>query len=424
MDYINGNSTNLQIELVSTGLEFPTSMAFLGDDDILVLEKHKGTVRRIINGSLTTEPLLDVNVSNKGERGILGIAVIKEENEKEIEHPYVFLYFTEAPTKDGDDVREGKEPLGNRLYRYDLVEDKLINPKLLLDIQPVAYPIHNGGKLKIGPDGNVYLVTGDMGERYRTSAQNTINEYRYGIPDGTSGVLKLTKDGVPAQGVLGDEDPLNKYYAYGIRNSFGLDFDPLTGNLWITENGPGFGDEINLVEPGFNSGWSRIQGNNEVSSNFGPELITQDSISTLVDFGGKGEYSAPEFIWFNPVGVTALVFLNSSSLGEQYENDMFVGDYTNGNIYHFDLDKNRTALILDGGGGALSDGVANTKDELGELIFARGFVAITDLQVGPDGYLYILALNNRDIDEEIRNPSSGGSIYRIRPQTSGTADNG
>ena len=60
--------------------------------------------------------------------------------------------------------------------------------------------------------------------------------------------------------IIGDEDPLNKYYAYGIRNSFGIDFDPVTGKLWDTENGPGYGDEINLVEPGFNSGWSKVQG--------------------------------------------------------------------------------------------------------------------------------------------------------------------
>ena len=77
---------------------------------------------------------------------------------------------------------------------------------------------------------------------------------------GRAGILRVTQDGRPVgHGILGPDDPLNKYYAYGIRNSFGIDFDPLTGNLWDTENGPDYGDEINLVRPGFNSGWKVVQ---------------------------------------------------------------------------------------------------------------------------------------------------------------------
>ena len=80
-------------------------------------------------------------------------------------------------------------------------------------------------------------------------------------PDGRSGILRITQDGkAVGDGILGLIDPLNIYYAYGIRNSFGIDFDPVTGNLWDTENGPEYGDEINLVKPGFNSGWMVVQG--------------------------------------------------------------------------------------------------------------------------------------------------------------------
>ena len=73
----------------------------------------------------------------------------------------------------------------------------------------------------------------------------------------------MTQDGQPVPNPpLGNETyPANLYYACGIRNSFGLDFDPVTGNLWDTENGPDFGDEINLVNQGFNSGWEQVQGN-------------------------------------------------------------------------------------------------------------------------------------------------------------------
>ena len=202
--------------------------------------------------------------------------------------------------------------------------------------------------------------------------------------------------------------PLNKYYAYGIRNSFGLDFDPLTGNLWDTENGPEFGDEINLVLPGFNSGWKDVQGLWYQSGGKPRGLILNDNITDntdeikgLVDFDKKGKYRSPEFTWFNTVGPTAIKFLNSDNMGNALKNDLFVGDIHNGNIYHFELDDSRTRLLLDG---PLSDRVANIYKELEPAIFAKGFGGITDLQVGPDGYLYVLSY-------------SKGSIYRIIPRS-------
>ena len=101
------------------------------------------------------------------------------------------------------------------------------------------------------------LVTLRAKKYTSTKAQN----YRDGPdPDGRSGILRMTQNGqlVNGTGILGDEHPLDMYYAYGIRNSFGMDFDPVTGKLWDTENGPNYGDEINLVEPGFNSGWQEV----------------------------------------------------------------------------------------------------------------------------------------------------------------------
>ena len=114
--------SELNIELVANGIASPTSMAFLGPDDILVLEKDKGTVQRIVNGKMLEEPLLDVDVNAEDERGLLGIAVSKNASAY---WTYVFLYFTEA---EGNE--DGGEPIANRLYRYELVVDKLVNPKL------------------------------------------------------------------------------------------------------------------------------------------------------------------------------------------------------------------------------------------------------------------------------------------------------
>src|ERR671920_1358156 len=111
----------LQVEEVVRGLDLPTTMAFLGPDDILVLEKDKGTVQRIVNGKILPEPLLDVNVATSVERCMCGIAAVsKSSSNVGSTTTYVFLYFTEAEITDSEDVTQGKDPLGNRLYRYEL----------------------------------------------------------------------------------------------------------------------------------------------------------------------------------------------------------------------------------------------------------------------------------------------------------------
>jgi glucose/arabinose dehydrogenase len=119
----------------------------------------------------------------------------------------------------------------------------------------------------------------------------------------------------------------------------------------------------------------------------------------LVTFEGKGKYQSPQFTWNRTVGPTALTFLTTDKLGKKYENDMFVADVENGRIYHFKLNHNRTALLLDG---PLTDKVADNDKELKNIIFAGEFGMITDLDVGPDGYLYLVVFNE-------------GKIYRISP---------
>ena len=391
------NDVNLKAEVVFEGLTSPTSIAFLGPNDILVLEKDKGTVQRIVNGKILAEPLLEVNVAKESNRGMLGIAVSKVEEIGSID---IFLYFTEAATKEGDDIDdnedEAKDPKGNRIYRYELVNNKLVNPKLLLDLPALPGPSHNGGALMIGPDNNIYTIIGDVGG-HRNQAQN---QESGGEPDATSGMLRITQDGMPVvNSPLGDREPLNLYYSYGLRNSFGFDFDPITGKLWNTENGEDFGDEINLVEPGFNSGWNKIQGIWTLDEEEGmTDVAPLHPENGLVDFGGKGKYSPPEFTWHESLGPTAIKFLNSDRLGIQYENDIFVGDISKGNLYHFDLNEDRTQLVLEG---PLADKVADADDENEWIIFGQGFGAITDIEVGPDGYLYIVGIQ--------------GTIYRIVP---------
>jgi len=327
---------------------------------------------------------------------------------------YVFLYYTQSGGgKSGDDHPKGGglpvQPLGNRLYRYefDNHSNKLINPKLLLDLPATTYKVnetdHNGGRIVIGPDNNVYVGIGDVGAHLgkAENVQKGIGLNRGKGLDGTGGILRVTQDGQPVEPPLfGNATyPANVYYAYGIRNVFGIDFDPITKKLWNTENGPDYGDEINLVNPGFNSGWRQVQGIwlRQTGDTQGP--VAPIHPNNLVDFGGRGIYHQPKFTWEHTIGPTALKFLNSSKLGKQYENDVFVADVIFGNIYHFKLNKQRDGLLLSG---PLSDKIANNADETFIPWFASGFGAITDLQIGPDGYLYVLS-------------HTGGAIYRIVP---------
>jgi glucose/arabinose dehydrogenase len=411
----------LESEVVFSGLEFPTAMAFLGPEDILVLEQGKGTVQRILHGEIMDEPVLDVNVVNerdkygwKEERGLLGIAVADDAGDSST-FRYVFLYYTEAEGEDGGD------PIGNRLYRYELINNKLVNPRLLLDL-PVDKnnPAHNGGAVAIGPDENIYIIVGNLvgpglSDDVEESLDQNIQDGK--DPDGRGGILRVTQDGevVDNEGILGDNHPLDKYYAYGIRNSFGIAFDPITGNLWDTENGPTYGDEINLIDPGFNSGWAKILGvwsveeaTNEEGTrdvNKGQKIASQGTesrlrfLSNLENFGGHGNYSDPELTWERSIGPTSITFLDSDRLGKDLENDLFVAN-VEGQIYHFELSANRTQLQL---GGPLSDKIAQNPDEMQSTTFGSQFGIITDMEVGPDGFLYVLT-GVRDVE---------GKIYRL-----------
>jgi glucose/arabinose dehydrogenase len=403
--------SSLTVEMVFDELDFPTSMAFIEENDVLVAEKNTGKVIRIVNGEIIDEPVIDLAVATQIERGLLGIDVSKDPYSGKI---YAFLYYTESGNgEDASDIENGVDPLGNRLYKYELVEGKLINPLLLLDLP--SDPIkegrtdHNGGKVVVGPDRNVYLIVGEVGG-HRTQAQNIPDGPD---PNGLGGILRITQDGKIVESdtpVFGETSPLNIYYAMGIRNSFGMDFDPVTGNLWDTENGASYGDEINLVTAGFNSGWSQIQGyadDNDASENNDDSLNGEELYPENLVYFGNSHYSDPEFVWVNPIGITDITFLDSDKLGNKYVNDIFVGDINNGYLYRFVLNDLRNGILLDnrfnGNIQALSDKEVDEPGESQPLVFGQGFGGITDIEVGRDGYLYVLTFS--------------GSLYKILPST-------
>jgi aldose sugar dehydrogenase len=381
---------NLQVETIVEGLSWPTSMAFIDNNNILVLEKEKGTVRLVSNGILQETPVLEVDVNSRSERGLLGIAIINNDT--------VFLYYTES-SQDGDQLR-------NRVYKYQWNDEErlLVNPTLILDLPAFPGPNHDGGKLTIGPDNYLYGVIGDL--NHMGKLQNIVNGPD---PDDTGVIFRVNpEDGssAPDNPFINNNDELsslNKYYAYGIRNSFGIAFDPVTNILWDTENGPSEYDEVNVVKPGFNSGWRQVMGPISTSG------ITEDE---LVNFPNS-KYADPVFSWLPSIGITDIEFLNSAKLGDKYVNNIFVGDIgdlTNGYLYYFEVNEVRTGIKFDSNSSSssqtgLTDLVADNEQEMSAIALGTDFGGITDIETGPDGFLYILTLD-RESDGE-------GKIYRI-----------
>jgi glucose/arabinose dehydrogenase len=370
---------NLKAELVVEGLSSPTSMAFLDMNNILVLEKNSGEVRLVYNSVLQEKPVIKLDVDATTLtccRGLLGIATIGQKE--------VFLYFSEAA--------HDYQPVVNRLYKYQWDGQSLVNPELILELPATPGPNHPGGKIAIGLDHYLYTVIGDLNN------EGQLQNFKDGIqPNDSSVILKIN----PNNGSAAKDNPfesqnnqnMSKYYAYGIRNSFGLAIDPITGTLWEAENGDEDYDEINLVKPGFNSGWKKLMGPMSES-----ELKQKD----LVNFPGS-HYSDPVFSWNPSLGITDIEFLSSPKLGPIYTNNIFVGDITNGNLYFFELNQNRTGLVFDNP--ELNDLVADDEEQLAEITLATGFGGITDIVTGPDGLLYVLTF-----DQEL---DGDGKIYRI-----------
>ena len=359
---------NLKVKSYVSGLASPTSMLFLDENNIVVLEKD-GNVRLISSGTLQSRPLLSLDVENKNERGLLGIERIGEN---------IFLY---ATVKDGNVI--------NRIYKYSIGPGaELTNEEVFMDLPGTPATNHQGGKLAVSKDGYLYSVTGELQRNGKD--QNISNGPP---PDFSGAILKINpNDASPAPNnpFHGDspDDPINWYQGYGIRNSFGLGVDPVSGALWDTENGEDSNDEINLVSSGFNSGWKLVTGPISDSG------VTEND---LVNFANSN-YKDPILSFKDSFGITDIEFLNSDKLGAEYYNNAFVGDIRHGNLYTFELNEARTNFNLDAPG--LDDHVVDNNKELNSILFGKGFGGITDIKTGTDGLLYVLSFED-------------GTIYQI-----------
>ena len=363
--------TNFQVEEFSTGLSWPTTMTII-DKDILVSQKNDGQVRHVLqDGTLLPNAVIDVEVSNYVERGLLGITS---------KNSSVYLYYTESN-------QDGGDPIANNIYKYKWDGTTLQDPVLVKSLP--SYPeatIHQGGVLVVGKDGTVYAVIGDQDNQDLERGANILQN-QFAPPDDTGVILPV--------------DPTGVYHAIGIRNSFGLAIDPVTGNMWATENGADRFDEVNLVLPKFNSGWNAHTGPIEQSRinvidmpAFVGILKSQIQLFLSSFYGlfvltNSYEYSEPEFSWESTIAPTGLDFA-PSSFGK-YGNWLFVGDCNFGQIYKFKLNSDRDEFVFEDSN--LHDLILNNEDSIEEIIFGGGFGCITDIEFS-DNTMYVTSLSN------------------------------
>ena len=440
----------LGVRPVVTGLVTPTSMAFLGANDLLILEKISGRVKRVTDGAVVGA-VLDLAVNSASERGLLGIAL----------HPgfptvpFVYLYWTESSTGADSSALADVPLLGNRVDRFVWNGSTLTFDRNLIKLHAfqadAGQPLrgnHNGGVIRFGPDGKLYIIIGDNGRRGQT--QNLPQGWSPGNPDDQFGgpqpddahltgvILRLNDDGSTpvdnpfnaAGAAIGGHVGANvqKVFAYGIRNSFGMAFDPISGALWEQENGDDSFDELNRVEPGMNGGWVQIMGPvariaqfksievNEFGRNlqqvrWPPSNIAdtpQEALARLFMLPGA-HYSDPEFSWKYAVPPAGIGFMSSDALGPQFRGDLFVGGATTntvgGHLFRFNLTGNRMKIAVDDP--RLEDRVADntTKHDLTEsesLLIGRDFGIVTDIQTGPNGNLFVVSISRGAIYEIFR----------------------
>jgi len=438
----------LSVTTVVGGLSQPIAMAFVGPNDILVTEKASGQVKRVTSG-VVAGVVLDLAVNSNSERGLLGIAL----HPRFPGTPYVYLYNTESTTGADTNVVANVPLLANRVDRFVWNGSTLTFDQNLIRLRALQADAgqperanHNGGVMRFGADGKLYVAVGDVGRR--GSLQNLPNGPSGGADDAfggpapddahfTGGILRLNTDGTApgdnpfftTGAALGGQAGANiqKLYAYGIRNTFGMAFDPVSGKLWAQDNGDDAFDELNRVDAGMNGGWvqtmgpvSRVAEYKAIETTppyaglqqlrWDPSNIANtpaDALSAMFMLPGA-TYSDPEFSWKYAVAPGSIGFLTGSGLGAAYAGSLFVGaartTLEGGYLFRFGMSGDR--MNFDLGDPALQDLVADNLDKFGltesqSLLFGSGFGVVTDIQTGPNGNLFLVSL-------------SDGAIYEIK----------
>jgi len=332
-------------ETVVTNLEIPWSMAFSPDGRLFVTERP-GRVRIIDTATRSSELALTLDDAfTQGEAGLLGLALDPQFTQTRL----VYFYYS-ARLAGGGAV--------NRVVRYREAGARLGERVVLLDNIPAAN-IHDGGRIRFGPDGLLYITAGD--------AANTSRSQDLGSTAGK--ILRINRDGTTPR-----DNPFGSpIYSYGHRNPQGIDWHPTTGDLWASEHGNNGNDEINAIEAGVNYGWPQIEGSASLPGMRVPVTFYNPAIAP----SGASFYRGDRF--------------------PRFSGNLFVGALRGTHLLR---------LVLDSG--PLRRIVAQ------ERLLDGAFGRIRDVVTGPDGYLY-LCTNNRD---GRGNPvATDDRIVRLVPET-------
>jgi glucose/arabinose dehydrogenase len=318
------DGVRFRVETMLTGLEVPWSMAFAPDGRLFVTERP-GRVRIVNLGNSSSEVALTLDgVYTQSEAGLLGVALDPDFSQNR----FVYLYYSASVSSGGV----------NRIVRYREVSSRLAERVVLMDGIP-ASPIHNGGRLRFGPDGLLYATAGDA------SNQNLGQD----AASLAGKILRINRDGTAPR----DNRFSSAIYSWGHRNPQGLDWHPATGDLWASEHGPTGNDEINAIQAGANFGWPRIEGAATMPGMEPPVVFYSPSIAP----SGASFYRGQPF--------------------PQFANNLFVATLRGTHLLRLTVDP------------------ASRRITSQERLLDGTFGRIRDVITGPDGYLY-LCTNNRD----------------------------
>jgi glucose/arabinose dehydrogenase len=321
-----GDGVRLGVQVLLTNLQIPWSLAFAPDGRLFFTERV-GRVRVVQNGQLLPAPALTLgDVRAVGEGGALGLALHPDFARNRL----VYLSYT-ALRQDGVPV--------NRVMRYRESNNVLSEAMVLLDNIPAA-SAHNGSRVRFGPDGKLYVTTGDAANLNLPQTLSSLS----------GKILRLNDDGTtPADNPYG-----SPIWTWGHRHPQGIDWHPATGHMWATEHGAVGNDELNLITRGTNYGWPIIEG-----------AATRPDMAAPV-------------LFYNPsIAPSGLSFYTGSRF-QQFRSNLFFATLAGMHIHRVILDPNDA-----------------TRPVSEERLFEFNFGRIRDVVSGPDGYLYF-STSNRD----------------------------
>jgi len=320
----NANQTNKGIRTIAQNLDVPWAIDIAVDNRIFFTEKPGRLGMIHANGTLASEPIVNIHTEDIGEAGLMGLALHPNFTQNHL----MYVYHTYA--KNGG--------LYNKVLMLTEKNNKIVNSKIILDGIP-ASDSNNGGRIKFGPDGKLYVSTGDS--ETPELAQNTKSL--------AGKLLRLNDDGT-----IPDDNPIpeSPVYSYGHRDIQGFAWHPITKKLYASEHGPAGNDEVNIIEPGSNYGWPI-------------EVCNHSTSSAPIRF------ETPEYC-FNPeIAPSGLTIAASNKLG--YQNDILFTTLRGSHLHHIDLETRIQDNVL------------------------VGYGRLSDIVEAHDGSLYVLTTNRNAI---------------------------